>query len=241
MNIRWLTVAIVLWAPLLANAEGINIPAQPLSTSLQELSKLIGVQFTYAPEVVDRRDAPALDGTYSIEGALDTLLRDTNLSYHVLDTGTIEIVDEPIDEVTVRGKYEKLSAMKAEYVQLETRFYEEYNKLNTDHQWDVHCSDNSDFMKSRVCLPVFVERVMEDTSWASRGNHAGGVEGGRSDTALVWVSIQPKLPAYRENMRTLVKKNPKLLELLMKRNAVAQRYAAARKKKFGNGKIFVWD
>ena len=233
MNIRWLTVAIVLWAPLLANAEGINIPAQPLSTSLQELSKLIGVQFTYAPEVVDRRDAPALAGTYSIEGALDTLLRDTNLSYHVLDTGTIEIIDEPMDEVTVEGRYEKLSAMKKEYELLENRFYAEYNKLNTDHQWDINCTLSSGFIKSRVCQPVFIDKALQDAEWASRGDHAGGGNAG------VW--IQAKLPAYHENVRAQVAKNPKLLELLMKRNAAAQRYAVLRKKKFEGGKIFAWD
>jgi hypothetical protein len=38
-----------------------------------------------------------------------------------------------------------------------------------------------------------------------------------------------------------VNNNPKLLELLMKRNAAAQRYADVRKKKFEGGKIFVRD
>ena len=236
MNMRCAPLAaltLVWCAPLLASAEGIHLPAQPLGASLRELSKLIGVQLEYTPSAVERRDAPALNGTYTVEGALDTVLAKSGLTYHVLGTGSIEIVEEPMDEVTVKGKYEKLSAMKKEYELLENRFYAEYNKLNTDHQWDINCTLSSGFIKSRVCQPVFIDKALQDAEWASRGDHAGGGNAG------VW--IQAKLPAYQENVRAQVAKNPKLLELLMKRNAAAQRYAVVRKKKFEGGKIFAWD
>jgi hypothetical protein len=227
-------LAIALCAPLLASAAGIDIPAQPLSASLQELSKRIGVQFTYAPGVIERRDAPALNGVYSIEGALDTLLAKTNLTYHVLSTGSIEILNEPIDEVTVKGKYEKLTAMKKDYEILENRFYDEYNKLNADHEWDVRCNrEMSGHFVNRVCTPVFISKALQDATWASLGGHAGG--------GNAWVWVQAKIPAYQENLRRQVARNPKLLELLMKRNAAAERYASVRKKKFEGGKIFVWD
>ncbi len=64
---------------------------------------------------------------------------------------------------------------------------------------------------------------------------------GHANSGSPWVWIQAKKPAYQKNMVDQVKKNPKLLELLMKRNAAAQRYADVRKKKFEGGKFLVWD
>lgn len=223
-------------APMLASAADLDIPAQPLGASLESLSKQLGLQIVFDPRLVALRDAPALKGPFSAEHALDTLLAHTELTYHVKDTRTIEIA-VPIDEVTVRGRYEKLSAMRKEYEQLEDKFYEEYNKLNTDHQWDVNCRSEAATgtnIKSRVCTPVFVDRIMQQFWSNELGGHA---EGGSP-----WVWIEAKRTAYQDNLRQQVRKNPKLLELLMKRDAAAQRYAAVRKKKFeGGGRIFVWD
>jgi hypothetical protein len=56
-----------------------------------------------------------------------------------------------------------------------------------------------------------------------------------------WISIKAREADYQRNMETLVEKNPKLLELLMKRGAMGQRYFATRKNKFAGGKVVVWD
>jgi hypothetical protein len=83
-----------------------------------------------------------------------------------------------------------------------------------------------------------------DAAWGSGG--AGGIgssiDGGYAfNNGAAWTWIQAKLPAYKQNMRDQVSRNPKLLELLMKRNAAAERYYNVRKKKFEGGKLFVWD
>ena len=222
-------------APMLASAADLDIPAQPLGASLESLSKQVGVQILFDPRLVALRDAPALKGAFSTEHALDTLLAHTDLTYHVKDPKTIEIA-VPIDEVTVTGRYEKLSAMRKEYEQLEDKFYDEYNKRNTDHQWDIVCrmeAPTGTRFQSRVCTPVFVDKIMHDL-------YANGFQGDVTGGGL-WIWIQAKKPDYQKNMVDQVNKNPKLLELLMKRNAAAQRYAEVRKKKFEGGKIFVGD
>ncbi len=230
MKIRALGILFGVLAPVLASAADLDIPAQPLGASLESLSKQVGVQLVFDPHLVALLDAPALKGSFSTEHALDTLLAHTDLTYHVKDTKTIEIA-VPIDEVTVTGRYDKLSAMRKEFVQLEDRFYDEYNKLNTDHQWDVHCrmeAPTGSHFQYRVCTPLFVDKIEQEIT-------AGSLFGSP------WAYIQAKKPDYQKNMVDQVGKSPKLLELLMKRKAAEERYYAVRKKKFEGGKIFVGD
>jgi hypothetical protein len=225
----WAIVIGVL-APALAGAESLDIQAQKLSASLQEISQLSGVYIAFAADIADDRkaqDVPALKGDFTLATALDKLLAPTGLTYHVQDASRIEI--SSIDEITIRGRYEKLSAMKKEYQQLENQFYKEYNQLNTDHQWDINCDMQAPIgshFQTRTCTPVFVDRAMYDATW-----------GGGSSYAV----IHSKIPTYQENMRQQVAKNPRLRELLMKCSAAAKRYESVRKEKFGGGRLFVWD
>ena len=233
-------IVISLFAPALASAAVLNIPAQPLDRSLEDFSKLSGVQVTFPRTLASAHQAPALQGSFSVESALDALLAKTGLTYHVLGTGAIEIA-EAMDEIEVTGKYEKLSAMRKEYELLEQKFYDEYNQLNANHEYDIHCRLSGVFIKTRECEPVFVEKAYRDAQWAWGGGNVDGAYGGAVAQPAVWVWIQAKLPAYQQNMRDQIRKNPKLLELLMKRNAAAERYQTVRKKKFQGGKVFVWD
>jgi hypothetical protein len=224
-----------LLAPLFASAAQLDIPAQSLGASLEALSKQLGMQILFEPKLVVLHDAPALKGELSPEHALDTLLARTDLTYHLKDTQTIEIA-VAIDEVIVQGRYKRLSAMRKEYEELEDKFYDEYNKLNTDHQWDVNCSREAPLgtrLERRVCTPVFVDKVEHDF-------YANALQG-HGDGGSVWVWIQPKREAFKKNMVSAVNTNPQLLELLMKRNAVQQRYEELRRKKFAGGRIFVPD
>lgn len=230
MKLTILGVLLGLLTPILASAATLDIPAQPLGASLESLSKQLGVQILFDPKLVVLHDAPALKGEFSPEHALDTLLAQSDLTYHVKDPQTIEIA-VPVEEVIVHGRYQRLSAMRKEYEKLEDKFYDEYNKLNTDHQWDVNCGREAPTgtrFERRVCSPVFVESIEHEFYANARGGS-------------VWIWIQPKREAFKKNMVDTVNKNPKLLELLMKRNAAQQRYEDLRKKKFEGGRIFVPD
>jgi hypothetical protein len=235
MNMKILGILLGLLAPMLASADTLDIPAQSLGASLDSLSKQVGVRILFDPKLVVLHDVPALKGEFSPERALDTLLAKTDLTYHVKDPQTIEIA-VPVDEVVVQGRYERLSAMRMEYEKLEDKFYDEYNKLNTDHQWDVNCRREAPIgtlLKRRVCTPVFVSRI--------EGDFYANVLQGHADGGSVWTWVQPKREAFKKNMVDAVNKTPKLLELLMKRNAAQLRYEELRRKKFEGGKIFVWD
>ncbi|MEJ0035503.1 MAG: hypothetical protein WDO68_05400 [Gammaproteobacteria bacterium] len=90
------------------------------------------------------------------------------------------------------------------------------------------------------------EAGVPDSVRQSRGGGGGasgfggvGWNGPREHAVAVW--IQAKLPAYKRNMRDQLTKNPKLIELLMKRNAAAERYQVVRKKTFEGGRLFVRD
>src|SRR5262249_26326653 len=129
----------------------------------------VDVHIVFDPRLVALRDAPALKGDFTPEHALDTVLANTDLTYHLKDTKTIEIA-QAVDEIVVKGRQNKLSALRMEYVKLEDRFYAKYNKLNTDHQWDVNCNGEAATgtrLKRRVCTPVFVDRITSQyfTSW----------------------------------------------------------------------------
>jgi hypothetical protein len=219
-----------LLAPIIASAAKLDIPAQPLGASLEALSKQLDVRILFDPKLVVLNDAPPLKGEFSPEHALDTLLAQTDLTYHVKDLKTIEIAVS-VDEVIVRGRSQQLSQMRKEYEELEDQFYDEYNKLNTDHQWDVSCereAPTGSRFERRVCTPTFVKSIEHD--YFVNGHHAS-----------VWNWVQPKREAFKKNMADSVNRNPKLLELLMKRKAVEQRYEELRKKKFSGGKVFVPD
>jgi hypothetical protein len=234
-NTNILGILLGLLAPILASAATLDIPAQPLGASLESLSKQLGMQILFDPKLVVLHDAPALKGEFSPERALDTLLAQADLTYHVKDPQTIEIA-VPVDEVVVYGRYQRLSAMRKEYEKLEDRFYDEYNELNTDHQWDVNCSREAPTrtrLERRVCTPVFVERIEHDFFTNALQGHADG--------GSVWIQVQPKREAFKQNMVDAVNKHPRLLELLMKRKAAQQRYEESRRKKFAGGKIFVPD
>ncbi len=235
INTKILGILLGLLAPALASAATLDIPAQPLGASLQSLSKQVGVHILFDPKLVVLLDAPALKGEFSPERALDTLLAQADLTYHVKDAQTIEIA-VPVDEVVVQGRYQRLSAMRMEYEKLEDKFYDEYNKLNTDHQWDVNCRREAPIgtlLKRRVCTPVFVGKI--------EGDFFANTLQGHADGGSMWIWVQPKREAFKKNMVDAVNKNPKLLELLMKRNAAQQRYDEVRKKKFAGGKIIVLD
>ncbi len=244
-------IVIGVFAPLLANAADIEIPAQPLGTALQELAKQSGIQIVVFSKFVEGRSAPELQGTFTPEAALDTLLNGTDLTYRVLNDRAIEVTAKPvaatsatakptrpaeaIEEVQINAQLEKLSVMRAEIEKLEDQFYSKYNELNTDHQYDVTCryeQHTGSHVLSRLCQPDFIAKARD----------FGVMRPFLDETpvpATKW-QILSALPAYQQNMIDMVAKHPELFKLIKERYELEQRYEAARRKKF-EGKVFVWD
>ena len=81
---------------LLARADRLRsdvrqITAQPLDSALQEFARQSGVQVVYFSQITDGLAAPALDGRYTLEGAIRVLLGQSGLTLRVINPKTVEI------------------------------------------------------------------------------------------------------------------------------------------------------
>jgi hypothetical protein len=95
-------------------------------------------------------------------------------------------VEEFDDEIIVEGK--SLSQLRSDIVKAEDRFYEKYNRLNTDREYSMKCEDSASTgskLTSRKCKPRMVETAtsqqardflyaMQDNFLAFQGG--GGVD-----------------------------------------------------------------
>ncbi len=69
----------------------LNIAEQPLSSSLREVADNFDLTIAFYSESTDGLEAPALDGDFSSEAALDTLLADTNLEYTFINESSVAV------------------------------------------------------------------------------------------------------------------------------------------------------
>jgi hypothetical protein len=144
----------------------------------------------------------------------------------------------PQEEVEVTARRAKLSAMRAEMVSIEDRFYVEYNRLNTDHWWDVLCGRerlaDRTHPEVRVCRPRFEAQQMSPSTWGvGESAITVPVPENRDLTLKKWAK-------YEQNMRTQIDRSPELQRLIREREDLQKRYEATRKAAF-NGKIYVFD
>lgn len=143
--------------------------------------------------------------------------------------------DSSLSEIEINARREKLSALRAEMVKLEDRFYAKYNELNTDDQYDVGCNTaapTGSHLNVRECQPVFVDRATEA--------EAQSLLPGGHFTAPASMVITQKWPTFEKTMGAVIATSPELRKLIKEREALEKRYQAVRKQKF-KGKIIVFD
>jgi hypothetical protein len=246
---KWLwSLAIGFFAPVIAGAANIALPPQALGASLQELAKQSDIQIIFFSKVVEGRRAPALNGTFTPEAALDTLLAGTNLTYHALNERTIEVAprppgaavpstpiaepkpeggpDAPLAEVEITAERADLSAMRAEIIRLENLFYARYNLANTRHQYDVVLCRSLTITGSHVD-----RRLCESASLAATSSVRttwGWLPLDETPVSIQAPTDPEELRAYQRNMVEVVRKHPELLDLVRQRNELAERYRVAR-------------
>ena len=68
-----------------------KIDSQPLGTALQQFAKQSGVQIIFFSQVTEGLQAPAVNGSYTISGALEMLLSGSHLIFRSINPKTIEI------------------------------------------------------------------------------------------------------------------------------------------------------
>jgi hypothetical protein len=82
-------------------AHTLHIASQPLDRALQEFARQTGVQIIFFSHLTDAQRAPALDGTYTVNAAINVLLTDSMLTFRWVNANTIEI--RPLQRRTDRG------------------------------------------------------------------------------------------------------------------------------------------
>ncbi|WGL28839.1 secretin and TonB N-terminal domain-containing protein [Pectobacterium brasiliense] len=75
-----------------APAQSIHLPAQSLEKSLTQLARQTGVNFGVDSQLVAGKQAPALEGNYTVEQALGRLLNSNNLYAEPTETGKAFII-----------------------------------------------------------------------------------------------------------------------------------------------------
>ena len=69
----------------------LHIGSQPLDSALQEFARQTGIQIIFFSYLTDEQRAPALDGTYTVDGAMNALLAHSMLTFRWVNAKTIEI------------------------------------------------------------------------------------------------------------------------------------------------------
>jgi hypothetical protein len=149
--------------------------------------------------------------------------------------------DHPLDEVLVevpRGK------LLQEMVKLEDRFFDRYNELNPNDDFDTHCQTEARVgtrLERRYCRAVYVEKAL-----MTEGHDHLEARKKMMDPANATLAEQPWAPPvpptleivarhkdYQQNMRDVVRRHPELVELLRARYDLGMRYEATRGKASG--------
>lgn len=149
-------------------------------------------------------------------------------------TMVVEIVPDPLEQVVIAARRERLSKLHQKVEESEEAFYKAYNKDNTEPEYDVNChsfAPTGTHILQHACKPVFVDRAFEDETDAFLGGHAA---------AAPRAVIAEEMPAYVKHLREVVAKDPKLIGALRDYDALAKHYEAVRKAKF-KGRWIVWD
>ena len=132
--------------------------------------------------------------------------------------------DEELDEVTVNGK--SLARMRMDVVKAEDAFYNALNKLNTNHDYDVHCQNEAPLgtrLKQRVCRVKFFEDAQAEEAQALLDGHTAPP----ADLVLLERSDD-----MRKATVAVVAAHPELLRMLQQRNDLEKKYEATRKERF---------
>ena len=69
----------------------LHIASQPLDSALQEFARQSGIQVLFFSYLTDGRRARALDGTYTVEAAMNALLAHSTLTFRWVNAKTIQI------------------------------------------------------------------------------------------------------------------------------------------------------
>ena len=149
--------------------------------------------------------------------AVDAPVPQTAPAEHTDDT-------EQLDEVVIEGQ--KLYQLRQEIVKAEDRFFEAFNELNKDDDYDIHCENSTTAgtrLKTRQCKPVFIADA--------QAAEARSLLTGEYAPPAQLIALERE-DDYRKKVLEVINKNPKLRKMVREHDALEQGYIKARKERF---------
>ncbi len=171
-----------------------------------------------------------------------TLITAVNLSLQLHSASAAEstVSLEELDQVEVYGARLEPSELRHAIIEAEDRFYEAYNELNTNDDFDVTCrveARTGTRLTTRTCKPQYQEDAVQEGAKQAvelrQGFQSLGGEallGATSPPVPGAIKIMARRPEVERNMRNLVRKHPELTELLRQRAAAAAALEAATRR-----------
>ena len=121
--------------------------------------------------------------------------------------------------------------LRAQMVLLRDQIYSDYNKLNSDHQYDIVCTTDvptDTHFKYLQCLPAFVKDAQVDAAmdFLEQTESSNAIDGYPArPVSMVALARQD---AFKKNFLKVMKSHPELRNLALKYQALEKDYEAAR-------------
>jgi hypothetical protein len=236
-----MTLVALAWA-LCSAAEPrtINIPPGDLATALEIIAQQGDVELVFQPDQLKGLHTDGVVGMMTARQAAEKLLEGTGLQLRAdpgngaMMVGTAAGAARPEEEVLVSARRAELRAMREEIENLRARFYTEYNRLNSNHWWDVICRSPrapNDRRGSRICRPRYLDQGMSHVPGA-----AGATDGIRPPPSYVATPVpandataRKKWAEFEKNLQNQINRSAELRRLLSEREALEKRYEDARR------------
>lgn len=145
-----------------------------------------------------------------------------------------------LDQVDVIGK--KLQQMRRELIAAQDRFYAHFNELNTNDDFDIHCTMHAPVgtgIRQRQCRLEFLREAA-----AEQGQNF--FLGLTSDPPTITRSHVPaqtqwyaRSDEYRETIKALLETSPELQELALTWQRLQEQYDAARKRRLEGRRMLI--
>ena len=122
--------------------------------------------------------------------------------------------EEPIEEITVFGEKTLLN-LKFASIRAENEFFELFNELNTDDEYDVFCDKEASVrsrVKRRRCWSPF-ERELEEDAMRDMVSPSGQLGAGTRMIVRNEALIRAKRKKQAEMLQQMVLENPELQRL----------------------------
>jgi hypothetical protein len=139
---------------------------------------------------------------------------------------------DPVTATTAMTQREKMRFLSAQLVRLEDQIYSDYNRLNSDHQYDIVCTmdlPTDTHFKNRLCLPAFVRDAQVDAAKDMLEETGSAVFLGGYPARPVSMVTLGKWDEFKSNYRKVFMSHPELLKLGQEYAALQKEYEATRK------------